>query len=329
MKFIVSLAATAVLGAAVAAPGLQDSRESGARPLTPVGAAEGAGEETKAPVRPFLQDAGHGPAEAPTSGVGLEEGIRQRLTGRDLDLRMKAFQDVAEQAAVSAEARRALEAIAGDTADLDLAFSARLALREADRIGVRGRAGSAFGGRGLQAPTDPFEAMRRQLDSVFGADPLLDSVLRNDPLLRRGFGADPFSGEDPFEAMRSRVERMREEMEALQRQGVRSMGPGAGRPAARARASSRPGTACGWRSPRTRATGPRRGSSKGLPSRSSSALIRSWRAASGSGQRRPGCRTSSHSGRDDPDRAGKTRRTARIHPMSRSWISTDGSPTPA
>lgn len=226
MKFIVSLAATAVLGAAVAAPGLQDSRESGARPLTPVGAAEGAGEETKAPVRPFLQDAGHGPAEAPTSGVGLEEGIRQRLTGRDLDLRMKAFQDVAEQAAVSAEARRALEAIAGDTADLDLAFSARLALREADRIGVRGRAGSAFGGRGLQAPTDPFEAMRRQLDSVFGADPLLDSVLRNDPLLRRGFGADPFSGEDPFEAMRSRVERMREEMEALQRQGVRSMGPG-------------------------------------------------------------------------------------------------------
>ena len=226
MKFIVSLAATAVLGAAVAAPGLQDSRESGARPLTPVGAAEGAAEETKAPVRPFLQGAGHGPAEAPTSGVGLEDGIRQRLTGRDLDLRMKAFQDVAKQAAVSAEARRALEAIAGDTADLDLAFSARLALREADRIGVRGRAGSAFGGRGLQAPTDPFEAMRRQLDSVFGADPLLDSVLRNDPLLRRGFGADPFSGEDPFEAMRSRVERMREEMEALQRQGVRSMGPG-------------------------------------------------------------------------------------------------------
>ena len=46
------------------------------------------------------------------------------------------------------------------------------------------------------------------------------------PLLRRGFGADPFPGEDPFEAMRSRVERMREEMEALQRQGVRSMGPG-------------------------------------------------------------------------------------------------------
>ena len=45
MKFIVSLAATAVLGAAVAAPGLQDSRESGARPLTPVGAAEGAEED--------------------------------------------------------------------------------------------------------------------------------------------------------------------------------------------------------------------------------------------------------------------------------------------
>ena len=226
MKFIVSLAATAVLGAAVAAPSLQGSQESGARPLTPVGGAEGAGEKTKAPVRPFLEGTGRGPADSPTGGVDLEEGIRQRLTGRDLDLRMKAFQDVAEQAAVSAEARRALEAIAGDTADLDLAFSARLALREADRIGVRGRAGSAFGGRGLQAPTDPFEAMRRQLDSVFGADPLLDSVLRNDPLLRRGFGADPFSGEDPFEAMRSRVERMREEMEALQREGVRSMGPG-------------------------------------------------------------------------------------------------------
>lgn len=233
MKFIVSLAATAVLGAAVAAPSLQDSQESGARPLTPVGGAEGAAEKTKAPVRPFLEGAGRRPAEVPAGGVDLEEGIRQRLTGSDLDLRMKSFQDVAEQAAVSADARRALEAIAGDTADLDLAFSARLALREADRIGTWGRAGSAFGGQGFQVPADPFEAMRRQLDSVFGADPFFDSVLRNDPFFQRGFGgsrgvfgADPFSGEDPVEAMRSRVERMREEMEALQRQGLRGIGPG-------------------------------------------------------------------------------------------------------
>ncbi len=40
MKFIVSLAASAVLGAAAAAPSLQDSQERGARPLTPVGAVE-------------------------------------------------------------------------------------------------------------------------------------------------------------------------------------------------------------------------------------------------------------------------------------------------
>ena len=328
MKFIVSLAATAVLGAAVAAPGLQDSRESGARPLTPVGAAEGAGEETKAPVRPFLQDAGHGPAEAPTSGVGLEEGIRQRLTGRDLDLRMKAFQDVAEQAAVSAEARRARGHRRRHRGPRPRLQRSTGAPRSGSNRGP-GRAGSAFGGRGLQAPTDPFEAMRRQLDSVFGADPLLDSVLRNDPLLRRGFGADPFSGEDPFEAMRSRVERMREEMEALQRQGVRSMGPGGW--ATRSSSTSIQQTGDGVRVEITEdeGDGPETRVFEGLPSRSSSALIRSWRAASGSGQRRPGCRTSSHSGRDDPDRAGKTRRTARIHPMSRSWISTDGSPTPA
>ena len=153
--------------------------------------------------------------------------------GRQPGLRMKSFQEIAEQAAVSADTRRALEAIAGNTADLDLAFSARLALREADRIGTWGRAGSAFGGQGFQVPTDPFEAMRRQLDSVFGADPFLDSVLREDPFFQRGlggsrglFGVDPFSGQDPFETMRSRVDQMREEMEALHRRGMRGVGPG-------------------------------------------------------------------------------------------------------
>ena len=243
MKFIVSLAASAVLGAAVAAPSLQDSQDSGARPLTPVGGVEDAAEEAEAPVRPFLGGVGRGPSDAPAGGRDLEEGIRQRLTVSDLDLRMESFQEVAEQAAVSADVRRALGAIARDTADLDLAFSARLALREVERVGARGRAGSAFGGQGSQVPTDPFEAMRRQLDSVFGADPLLDSVfgadplldsvLRDDPFFRRGFrgsrgvfGADPLSGQDPVEAMRARVERMREEMEALRRRGVRGAGPG-------------------------------------------------------------------------------------------------------
>ncbi|MEE2941186.1 MAG: hypothetical protein VX460_12420 [Planctomycetota bacterium] len=233
MKFIVSLAASAVLGAAAAAPSLQDSQERGARPLTPVGEVEDTAGEAKAPVRPFLEGAGRSPADAPAGGLELEEGIRQRLTGRDLELRMESFQEVAERAALSADVRRALESIARDTADLDLAFSARLALREADRVGPRGRAGRAFGGQGSQAPADPFEAMRRQLDSVFGADPFLDSALRNDPFLRRGFGgsrglsgAAPVPGEDPFEAMRSRVERMREEMEALQRGGVQRTAPG-------------------------------------------------------------------------------------------------------
>ena len=233
MKFIVSLAASAVLGAAVAAPSLQDSQDSGARPLTPVGGVEDAAEEAEVPVRPFLGGVGRGPSDAPAGGRDLEEGIRQRLTVSDLDLRMESFQEVAEQAAVSADVRRALGAIARDTADLDLAFSARLALREVERIGTRGRAGSAFGGQGSQVPTDPFEAMRRQLDSVFGADSLLDSVLRDDPFFRRGFGgsrgvfgADPLSGQDPVEAMRARVERMREEMEALRRRSVRGTGPG-------------------------------------------------------------------------------------------------------
>lgn len=149
MKFIVSLAASAVLGAAVAAPSLQDSQDSGARPLTPVGGVEDAAEEAEAPVRPFLGGVGRGPSDAPAGGRDLEEGIRQRLTVSDLDLRMESFQEVAEQAAVSADVRRALGAIARDTADLDLAFSARLALREVERIGARGRAGSAFGSTSL------------------------------------------------------------------------------------------------------------------------------------------------------------------------------------
>lgn len=233
MKLIVSLAASAAIGAAVASPGLQESQESGARPLAPVGAVEEGAEEARAPVRPFLDGAGRSALDAPAGGGDLEAGIRQRLTQSDLDLRMTAFQRVAEQAAASAAVRGALETIARDTADLDLAFSARLALREADRIGGRGRAGGAFGGQSLQAPVDPFDAMRRQLDSVFGADPFLDSVLREDPFFQRGlggsrglFGVDPFSGQDPFETMRSRVERMREEMEALHRRGMRGVGPG-------------------------------------------------------------------------------------------------------
>lgn len=233
MKLIVSLAASAAIGAAVASPGPRESQESGARPLTPVGALEQGVEKAEAPVRPFLEGAGPSALDAPAGGADLEEGLRQRLSQSDLDLRMTAFQRAVEQAAASADVRGALETIARDTADLDLAFSARLALREADRIGGRGRAGGAFGGQGLQAPADPFDAMRRQLDSVFGADPFLDSVLREGPFFQRGldgsrglFGVDPFSGQDPFETMRSRVEQMREEMEALHRRGMRGVGPG-------------------------------------------------------------------------------------------------------
>lgn len=238
MKFVVSIAASAALGAAAAAPilpGTQDSQGSRVTPLAPVVDQEGGAVEGGAPLRPFL-DGAAGSAQldvAEPLAPDLEDSLRQRLTNSDLDLRMEAFQEAAEQAALSAGARRALEAIARDTADLDLAFSARLALREADRIGTWGRAGSAFGGQGFQVPGDPFEAMRRQMDSVFGADPFLDSVFKNDPFFQRGFGgsrgvfgADPFAGTDPVEAMRSRVERMREEMDAMRRGAARGGAPG-------------------------------------------------------------------------------------------------------
>lgn len=246
MKIAATLAFCAALGAAAAAPSIpafQDSTSPAGSPLQPVGQADAEASggtqdgRPSAPRRPFLTPGAPGDAVAPATGLGeLEESFRERLTTPDLEARMETFQEVAEQAATNAAARAALQAIADDTADVDLAFSARLALREADRISTWGRAGSAFGGQGFRVPDDPFDAMRRQMDSIFGSDPFVNDAFKNDPFFQRGFGGSRnLFGPDPFggvgaESMRERVERMREEMETLRRDALRGGLRGGGAP---------------------------------------------------------------------------------------------------
>ena len=227
------------LGAACALAALGLAQESRSRPTgTPLQPASIASQETAprfpgGPLRPFAGlDLDSGSALPPEAAqetpsirdVDLENELRQRLSLTDLDARMGAFQDVAQKAAIESAVRRALQSIADDQADVDLAFSARLALREADRIGTWGRAGTAFGGQGLREPQDPMDAMQRQLDQIFGQDPFLNGAFKNDPFFNRpfggrsgsrsgGFGIDPFGGGDPFEDLEKRVEDMRRRMD--------------------------------------------------------------------------------------------------------------------
>ncbi len=230
IKLAVSALGTAC---ALAALGLaQEAPSAGAgSPLQPVRTAsqESSPNIPGVPLRPFAGSDMGTPApsasqDQPAIRDGdLENHLRQRLSLTDLDARMDAFQDVAQKAAIESAVRKALQSIADDQADVDLAFSARLALREADRIGTWGRAGTAFGGQGLRQPQDPMEAMQRQLDQIFGQDPFLNGAFKNDPFFNRpfggragrrsgGIGIDPFGAGDPFEELEKRVEEMRRRM---------------------------------------------------------------------------------------------------------------------
>ncbi|MEM1452729.1 MAG: hypothetical protein AAGI22_26735 [Planctomycetota bacterium] len=169
------------------------------------------------PLRPFADpDAG-----ALDGDADLEFELRQRLALRDLDAREEAFDDASRRAAREPAARAALQRIADDDAEPDLAFVARLALREADRLASWGRAGSGFGGQGLPSrPDDPFDAMRQRLESMFGSDPFVDDFFSQDPFFSRPFRGrgpllrrDPFFSGDPFEDMQRRVDEMRQSME--------------------------------------------------------------------------------------------------------------------
>lgn len=231
-SFLLAPAAGLLAVAAIAIPQSADpsaepaaaQERSGARALRPASAVQADDAADSAPVRSFL--GGEDPASTPPSN--LEYELREKLSLTDLDARESAFDAVAKAAAMGSDARRALQAIADDLSDPDVAFTARLALREADRKATWGRAGSAFG-NGLQAtPTDPVEAMRQRMESIFGADPFVSEFFTNDPFQARPFGGrtgqlglSPFGGGDPFEDMQRRVDEIRQQVAELERSGAR------------------------------------------------------------------------------------------------------------
>lgn len=135
----------------------------------------------------FLATAG---PQEPDSGRGLvrvapanefdEQLWRARLLVPSLDARESAFEDLIARARQERAAEELLERWA--TGQDELAWTARLALRELRRTGG---------------------AMRPQT-APFPRDPLTG------PFSRGLFGAEPFSGPDPIEAMHERVRRMLE-----------------------------------------------------------------------------------------------------------------------
>ncbi|QDV09958.1 hypothetical protein Poly30_55190 [Planctomycetes bacterium Poly30] len=168
----------------------------------------------------------------------LEESFRLRLRRSDLDQREAAFDEITAQAMEEPLARAALQAIASDGGDPDLAFTARLALREIDR----GGAGRSFtpgnplrvpGVRGGFTQVDPLEAMQQRMEDMLENDPFMQDFFAGDPFFGRGgsgffrrgpslFGSNRgqdlngAQATDPFEEMRQRVERMRQQFEDLQ-----------------------------------------------------------------------------------------------------------------
>ncbi len=183
---------------------------------------------TTVPLRPLLhpqlEPSGEGSGGSAVDPSMATDSIDLvvRLTVADLDAREAAFDEIARRAAQDSEVRRELRELANDTADPDLAFTARLALRESDRLSTWGRVGSGFGGRALQTPNDPFDSMRRQMESIFGSDPFANDFFTNDPFFSRPFGGrngtlrlDPFAGGgDPFENLQRRVDEIRKQFEA-------------------------------------------------------------------------------------------------------------------
>ncbi len=139
---------------------------SGARPLRPAAGGPAAG-------GPNGQEVG--------DAQRFEESFRLRLGQSDLDQRESAFEDIVLRAGLNLDARAALKEIAADTGDPDLAFTARLALREIDRS--RRTLSGTYG----HGAADPFEAMQRRMNELFA----------NDPFMTDFFSADPFAG-DPF-----------------------------------------------------------------------------------------------------------------------------------
>jgi len=165
----------------------------------------------------------------------------------DLDVREEAFDAAVDEAARSAEARAALHAISEDAGDPDLAFTARLALREANRRRTDpGPDVNPGPDVSPGAALDPFGSIQKRMDGLMRSDPFLndffDDFFSGDP-----FSGDPFFGRssgrlfgarpdislfgrsgDPFEEMRQRTEEIRRQFENLRSEAGGPAGPGSG-----------------------------------------------------------------------------------------------------
>lgn len=184
----------------------------------------------------------------------LEESYRSRLLSDDLDLREKAFDEIAREAATGGAAQAALEAISQDLADPDLAFTARLALREARRD--RGSSLQTFASpwsRGGFNGVHPMEALQQRMQEMIDNDPFVRDFMSSDP-----FSQDPFfrmgpsspfrkrpslfgnggSG-DPFQELEERIQAWRDEMNGGRARGGGSQALPAPSPNASQRMSTR------------------------------------------------------------------------------------------
>ena len=163
------------------------------------GAVPGKAPAEGVPLRPFAVappvDGAPAPGAvdpAPPSG-GVDRGaeeLRLLLSDADLDRRMDAFDQSSREAAENGPTRAALELLAADLADPEVAFLARLALR--------GAPSTSMGG-GRVAPLPP------SLRGLMGADL---------------FPVDPFSG-DPFRDLEQRMEDLHQRMLSGPRPGLR------------------------------------------------------------------------------------------------------------
>ena len=160
------------------------------------------------PLRPFavVPPLGGAPAPGavdptpPAGGVdqGAEE-LRLLLSDADLDRRMDAFDRSSREAAVNRATRAALEFLAADLADPEVAFLARLALR--------GAPPSPGGGRVTPLPLS--------LEGLMGAD-----LFPVDPFGGSFSGLDPFGG-DPFRDLEQRVKDLHQRMLSRPQPGLR------------------------------------------------------------------------------------------------------------
>lgn len=95
---------------------------------------------------------------------------RKRLEQSNLDLRQRAFEKILEMAVKRDAVRDALEAWAHDSSAPELAWTARMALRDLE---LRREPANVFGSRGWGDFNSRFDALRQRFESL---DPMLDHM---------------------------------------------------------------------------------------------------------------------------------------------------------